>query len=266
MSARLDRTGTIGCLRFPSLERLGFVRHAVTTRQGGRSAGPYAQGNLGLAVGDERNAVLANRACATALVGCGGLQPATLHQVHGVAVVLAERAGDDGTPLAEGDMLATALPGVPLMVQAADCVPLLIADPVRQAVAAVHAGWRGTAAAAGREAVASMQRCFGSRPHDLVVAVGPGIGGCCYEVGGDVAEAVARTVPGTEVVITRDGARPHLDLVGALVAQLCSAGVPDEQIETADLCTACRTDLLYSHRCEGEPTGRFGALIAIAAG
>jgi YfiH family protein len=266
MTARFDREGPIASLRFPLLDRFGFLRHAVTTRLGGSSAGPYAQGNLGLSVGDERDAVLANRLSAAALVATPGLQPATLRQVHGVTAFFAEQAGSDGTPLAEGDMLATSVAGVPLMVQSADCLPLLLADPTRRAVAAVHAGWRGTAASAGREAVASMKRLFDSQPGDLFIVVGPGIGACCYEVGEDVADAVARTVPDTGVVSHTRGERPHLDLGAALLAQLRAAGVPAAQIEQARLCTACRTDLFYSHRREGEPTGRFGALIAMTTG
>lgn len=265
MTLHLDESGAIACIRFPALLAIPFVGHAVTTRRGGHSVGPYAGGNVGLAVGDDPAAVLANRAAAAALVGCAGVQPVTLRQVHGVSAVLAREPGEPGKPLAEGDLLATGTAAVPLLVQAADCLPLLLVDRERRAVAAVHAGWRGAAAGAGGAAVASMIRLFGSRAADLVVGVGPGIGGCCYEVGDDVAAAVAGTAPGESgVVLPVPGARPHLDLGAALVAQLVAAGVPPDQIQRAGLCTACRTDLFYSHRREGEPTGRFAAVIAIA--
>jgi YfiH family protein len=265
-TVRLDRSGSLVALRFPSLEAVPGVRHAVTTRIGGASADRYASANLGLSVGDDRQTVLTNRAAAATLVGVEACQPATVRQVHGVASVLVSEPSLPGEPLGAADQLATNRPELPLMVQSADCVPLIVVDPVRSAVAVVHAGWRGTAAHAGREAVAMMQRLFDSRPGDLLVGIGPSIGGCCYEVGEDVAADVAVTVPeAAPAVVTRPNAgRPHVDLAAALAAQLRSAGVGPERIASAGICSACRLDLFYSHRREGEPTGRFGALVALA--
>lgn len=262
---RLDRGGRLVCLRFPLLEGVHGVRHAVTARLGGVSSGPYAAANLGLAVGDKREAVLANRAFAAALVAPGA-HPATVKQVHGVAAALAEAPGEPGVPLCEADMLATRTPGVPLLVQAADCAPIVLIDAETPAVAVVHAGWRGAAAAAGREAAASMQRLFGSRPERLLAGIGPAIGACCYEVGDDVAEAVAAASGGAAGIVDRSrGERPHLSLEAALRSQLLAAGLPEAGVACAGLCTACRLDLFYSHRREGVPTGRFGALVALAA-
>lgn len=261
---RLDRTAPIACLRFPLLEEIAGVRHAVTTRLGGSSAGSYAAANLGLSVGDDRETVLANRLAAATLVGGGSALPVAARQVHGVQAVLVEQPGQSGTPVADADMLATERPGVVLMVQAADCLPIVIVDPTRPAVAAVHAGWRGLAAQAGREAVANMQRLFGSRPADLLVGVGPGIGVCCYEVSEEVAAAVAGTTGDNAFRFARcGGARPFVDLPGVLRQQLLDAGVAAAQIAVAGLCTACNLELFYSHRREGEPTGRFGALVAL---
>ncbi len=260
---RLDRASPLACLRFALLDAVPGVRHAVTTRLGGHSGGPYATANLGLSVGDERAAVLANRALAAALVAPGA-HPATVKQVHGVAAALAETPGEPGVPLAEADMLATRTPGVPLLVQVADCAPIVLIDPQTPAVAVVHAGWRGTAAGAGREAVATMQRLFGARPERLLAGIGPAIGVCCYEVGDDVAEAVAAASGGAAGIVDRSyGERPHLSLEAALHAQLLAAGLRETQLALAGLCTACRLDLFYSHRREGMPTGRFGALVAL---
>ncbi len=262
---RLDRCSSIACLRFPLLEAVPGVRHAIITRLGGVSSGPYASANLGLAVGDDREAVLANRRLAGALVSLGA-HPVTVKQVHGVQAVLAEAPGEPGVPLGEADMLVTRTPGVPLLVQVADCAPIILIDPVQNAAAVVHAGWRGTAAGAGREAVASMQRLFGSCPGHLLAGIGPAIGVCCYEVGEEVADAVVAASGGTGGIIDRThGERPHLSLETALSAQLRAAGVPESGIECAALCTACRLDLFYSHRREGVSTGRFGALVALIA-
>ncbi|MHB8576901.1 MAG: peptidoglycan editing factor PgeF [Dehalococcoidia bacterium] len=261
----LDRDGPLPCLRFPLLERARFARHAVTTRLGGVSRGRYAAANLGLSVGDDRESVLANRDLVGRLVSDAGVHPVTVRQVHGVTAVLARGEGMPGVPVSEGDMLATDAPGMPLLVQAADCVPLIVLDPVRRAVAVVHAGWRGTAAKAGGAAVDSMRRLFGSKPGDLLVALGPAIGSCCYEVSDEVAEAVVASCSAgdTPVILPGRGERPHIDLVTALIAQLRGVGVAQAHIANAGICTACRGDLFYSHRREGEPTGRFGALVCI---
>ncbi|HLZ70422.1 MAG TPA: peptidoglycan editing factor PgeF [Dehalococcoidia bacterium] len=259
---RLDRGAGVVCLRFSLLDAVPGVRHALTTRLGGVSRGPYSSANLGLTVGDVREAVLENRRLAADLV-VAGAHPATVKQVHGVQAALAEAPGEPGVPLCEADMLATRAPGVPLLVQAADCAPIVLVDPAQRAVAVVHAGWRGAAAGVGREAVASMQRLFGSRPERLVAGIGPAIGVCCYEVGEEVAEAVAAASGRAAGIVDRShGERPHLSLETALRAQLLAAGLPEAGIDCADLCTACRLDLFYSHRREGVPTGRFGALVA----
>lgn len=263
---RLDRNAAVTCLHFPLLDAVSGVRHAITTRLGGRSGGPYATANLGLSVGDDRAAVLANRALAAALVAPGG-HPATVKQVHGVTAAVAEAPGEPGVPLCEADMLVTRTPGVPLLIQVADCAPIVLIDPAAPAVAVVHAGWRGTAAGAGHEAVATMQRLFGSRPERLLAGIGPAIGVCCYEVGDEVVEAVAAASGGAAGIVDRSyGERPHLSLDAALLAQLLAAGLTETRIALAGLCTACRLDLFYSHRREGVPTGRFGALVALGEG
>jgi YfiH family protein len=260
---RLDRRGPVPSLRLSLLEQSAGLRHAFTTRLGGHSEVPFATLNLGLSVGDDPSAVLANRALATRLVGGAG-QPATVRQVHGVTSLRADApARVAGEPLGETDMIATCTPGLALLVQAADCAPIVIHDPVHCAAAVVHAGWRGVAANAGGAAVASMARLFGSKPGDLLVGIGPAIGVCCYEVGDEVANAVDRAAG---KLVSRSGPRGilHTDLVAALRAQFTCAGTPASNIADTGLCTACRTDLFYSHRREGEPTGRFGVVAALS--
>jgi hypothetical protein len=156
--------------------------------------------------------------------------------------------------LAEGDALITRQPGLWLAVRTADCYPVILADPVRRALAVVHAGWRGAAAEVVARALALLESRYGSRAADLVVAVGPGIGGCCYEVGPEIAAQLSRwTGP--------DSAGRRLDLAAVLVRQLIERGVPESGIEVAGLCTFCRPGEFHSYRRDGAA----GRMISAAA-
>ena len=176
---------------------------------------------------------------------------AKLRQAHGAAVVDVAVPGEQG----EGDALITAAPDVWLEVRTADCVPLLVADPVRRIVAAVHAGWRGTAASISRITVETLRAEWGSNPGDLQVAIGPCIGLCCFEVGENVASQFPEH-------LSRSAPRPHVDLVAANRQQLIAAGVPRAMIESLDFCTVCDPDRFHSFRRDGGP-GRMIAAIRI---
>lgn len=182
----------------------------------------------------------------------------TLRQVHGAAVRAASLG--DG-PAAEGDALIAAGPGLALGVWVADCVPILACDPRTRAVAAVHAGWRGTVARVLEAAIAALRASFGARPADLRISLGPSIGPCCFEVGDEVAEALLRSDPGAAGCVA-GGPRRRIDLVAANRRQAVGAGVPPAQVEAAGLCTVCRDDLLVSYRRQGEAAGRMAGLVA----
>ncbi len=192
--------------------------------------------------------------------------PRTLRQIHGARVVRIDDGDDgpggagDGPP--QGDVLVTDRPGVSLGVWVADCVPVLIADPASRAVAAVHAGWRGTVAGALAAAIASLRHIFGARPHDLRVAIGPSIGPCCFEVGDEVVAALLGADPGATDCVSPGPVRPHVDLWEANRRQAIAAGATGALIETARLCTCCHGDLLESYRREGAGAGRMAAVIA----
>lgn len=175
-----------------------------------------------------------------------------MRQVHGTVVV---HAPWEGTP--EADAAAADETGLVLGVATADCLPILLVDPARGAVAAAHAGWRGTAAGVAARTVEVLV-AEGSRPDDIIVALGPGIGPCCYEVGEELREAFAGGDP-----FFRPGprGRPHLDVRAANVRQLHDAGVPPDRIHHIDECTACRPDLYYSYRRDGPGTGRMISFI-----
>jgi YfiH family protein len=171
-----------------------------------------------------------------------------LKQVHGAAV---RRAPWTGFP--EGDAAVADEPGLILGIETADCLPVLIVDPRRRAVAAAHAGWRGTAAGVARAAVDALV-AGGSRPEDLVAATGPGIGPCCYEVGEELRAAFGDG--GAAFFRPGPRGRPHLDVRAANERQLREAGVSEERIHRVADCTRCRAELYHSYRRDGRGAGR----------
>jgi YfiH family protein len=236
-------------LRCRPLDEL--AAHLFTTRQLRLAdASDYAQ--LAQAVGAER--------------------VVTLTQVHGAAAHVIHRGSSPPGEPPEADILVSDVPGVAVAVRAADCVPILMADRATGAVSAVHAGWRGTAARAAVSALNAMAREFGTRPQDVVAAIGPSIGPCCYQVGTDLVDAFAAA--GHErYLIDRWFSTPppprgsgersqlRLDVAGANGDQLILAGVPPGQIYDAGLCTAMHLDILTSYRAEKENAGRIAGVI-----
>ncbi len=248
------------------------MAHAFSTRQGGVSRAPYATLNLGLSVGDDPRAVEENRC---RFFGSFGIQPAQVvrvKQVHGDGVLTVDEAlvGRRGFPgilldeRYEYDALATNLPDLALVISTADCLPILIHDPVRAAAAAVHAGWRSTAKRIAARAIEAMTAAYGTDPGDCRVAVGPGIRGCCYEVDSPVTDLMAKALSTWQdhAVTTRSG-HVRLDLAGVNRSILVSAGVHPDRVADVGLCTACRTDLFFSHRAEKPRTGRMMNLILL---
>src|SRR5512137_2783960 len=183
---------------------LGDHRHGFTTREGGASRGAFATLNLSATVGDDPAHVRENW---DRLRAATGLDFARVRQVHGCRVVEAE-AGTE--PVEEADAVATASPGVAACVSVADCVPVLLADPRSGAVAAVHAGWRGTLGGAAAAGVRALVERHGARPQDLLAVVGPCIGPCCYEVSQDLSERFRAEVDRTAAETRRQASRVDL--------------------------------------------------------
>jgi hypothetical protein len=185
-----------------------------------------------------------------------------LHQVHGHRVVVAAPS-EDSRP--EADAIISDDPSLALVVRVADCAPILIADTRLGAVAAVHAGWRSTMQRIAPEAVRALTAAFGSQPRDLIVAIGPSLGGCCGEMGEEVVEAFTAAGHGRGSIdrwFTRSpGRRPHFDLWRANADQLECAGVPSEAIHRAALCTRTHADIFHSYRAAGSTAGRMAAVI-----
>lgn len=184
-----------------------------------------------------------------------------MRQVH-CADVFEARRGYDANP--EADIAVTDDPAVAVSVRAADCVPILLADRRSGAVAAVHAGWMGTAAGAAIIAVRALTSRYGTSPEDVIAAVGPSIGPCCYEVGPELASHFSAHA-GASAWFTRD-AKPHLDLWQATRDQLTSAGIPRQHIYVCGLCTFDHPTLFHSYRRDGRNAGRLVAAIRTAPG
>jgi hypothetical protein len=254
-----DSINGIVTYQFSGLGGTG-VTHALLTRIGGVSQGPFATLNLGHTVGDDLTAVEENHRRVFAALHVQRRQIVSPYQIHSANVRLVGK-DDQGSVQPDTDGLLTTTPGVAILFRFADCTPLLLFDPVRRAVGIVHAGWRGAANGVVSSAVTAFVNHAGSQPGDLWAGIGPTIGPCCYEVGPEVADAVARACPeGTDVIHHQNGTL-HLDLPEAVRSQLGAAGV--ETIESSGLCTACRTDEWFSHRAERGRTGRFGTLVML---
>ena len=177
---------------------------------------------------------------------------ARLHQVHAATIVTVTEPGHHG----DGDALIASSPGLWLEIRTADCVPVLIADTRQKVVAAVHAGWRGTAAGITEATVEELLRAFGSQPEDLVAAVGPCIGACCFEVGEEVASHFPSHTD-------RTAERPHVDLAAANVGQLLRSGVPLRNVDNLGRCTMCEAAVFHSFRRD-RAIGRMVSALAIA--
>jgi hypothetical protein len=213
-----------------------------------------------------------------------------MRQIHSDIVRVANSAdAEPSVQTAKADALITNEPGLLLTVQVADCVPILLADKKRHAIAAIHSGWRGTLQRIAEKALGRMQMEFGTRPQDVIAALGTGIGQCCFEVGPEVATEYAAKFPDARewfqgpfdslargdndpnwlpwLTMRPPGHQPpaprvHLDLIAANRSILSAAGVPAENIVSSGFCTACRTNLFFSFRRE-RVTGRMMAAIGI---
>jgi polyphenol oxidase len=251
---QVKRQDQITFLHSEAFDQIQGIIHAFSTRRGERndfSLGPANSPNP---------MVQMNRARFLAAISAAGWPMIKLKQVHSGIVVDVDDTAASGEAV-EGDAAITNLPGVMLGVQTADCVPILVADREGRAVAAIHAGWRGTAAGIAEAAVRRLTEKFDLDPQNLVAVIGPHIGACCYQVGEDVAAQV-----GDPAAIVRmpGSSKPHLDLAAANRAQLLRAGIPEQRIETSSLCTKCREDLFHSYRRDGKRMGHMLSIIGIA--
>ena len=238
------------------------VFHAVLTRKGGVSQPPFDSLNTGGTVGDDPQAVLLNHQRIYDAFGFDFGSRFDVWQVHGDRIICADAPRGPGVAHPKADGILTEKTEVTLFMRFADCVPILLVDPIRRAIGIVHAGWQGTYQRIAFRAVEKMISCFGSTPKDLYAGIGPSICQKCYEVGSEVIDLFGTHLgqSADSYFEGRDG-RYHLDLWSANRDILVQAGV--NQIETSGLCTACDLDDWFSHRAERGKTGRFAVLMSI---
>jgi YfiH family protein len=288
------RSANISILQSTALSKQKWLVHGFSTRSGGvsslRSEAASQKSsagilNLGFSEWDERANVEENRRRFMKGLGAAKMQLVALRQFHSDVIHVIHK--NPPAPL-RGDALITSAPGLLLGVQTADCIPILLADTRNHVVAAIHAGWRGTLKRIAEKTVGRMRMIFGTRPESIVVALGPGIRRCCFEVGPEVVKEFGSQFPAARdwfdgpydalesgedpnplpwLNMMPPGHQPpepraQLDLHAANRAILEGAGVPAKNISTSSLCTSCRTDLLFSYRRE-KTTGRLLACIAI---
>jgi polyphenol oxidase len=293
---RIPEQTKIDVLCARHLSEFSWLVHGFSTRVGGVSR-VYRNNalNLGFTKDDSKAAVERNRARFLNKVGANG-EPlsssdvwplVTLRQVHSDVIRFVDSLPQ--SPLV-GDGLITATPGLSLAMQTADCLPIVLVDPKQHAVGVFHAGWRGTVKRIAEKGAGEMRRIFGTRAKDIKAAIGPGIHGCCYEVGQEVrdqfesqfayaaklfreveeSDPVREKYPMLFLTARAPGhselpKKIFLDLVEANRRQLLAVGVPAKSIEASPLCTNCRTDLLFSYRAEKGKTGRMMAVAGIRA-
>jgi YfiH family protein len=279
----MHRTRGLQILQLSQFCKLPWLVHGFSTRPGGVSPRDGRQVlNLGFMEWDTRENVAENRRLLQAALGAEDFTLAPLKQIHSDVMHLFSAAPAHAC---KGDASATNRAGVLLAVQTADCVPILLVDPQKRAVAAIHAGWKGTLARIAEKAVGRLRLEFGSKPCDLLAALGPSIGPCCYEVGAEfVSKFTAQFADACDYFDEpRTGDEPnplqwlsmmppghqppprnvHLDLPKANRAQLLTAGLRPQNIFPSGYCTACRADFFFSHRREGGLSGRLLSVIGI---
>lgn len=260
-------------LSFPLLEETGIVNQGFSTRLGGVSKGGCASMNISIHRGDDPEAVEENRRRIAAAIGVDREKMVYTCQTHTTNVALVTEE-DSGKSLSETDGMITETPGLCLVTFYADCVPLYFVDPVRKAVGLSHSGWRGTVHNMAGVTVRKMEEAFGSRPEDILAAVGPSICQDCYEVSEDVAEAFRNLLSGeemkkvktmTEEQILKDkrNGKYQLDLWKANEAVCLSAGIRPEHISVTDICTCCNPGYLFSHRASNGKRGNLGMFVVL---
>jgi YfiH family protein len=237
------------------------VQHGVFTRLGGVSRGPFSTLNLSSSVCDEPEAVAENRRRFYAAMEVDPSSAIRTLQVHGTHVEAVD-ARDVQRIQRNTDGLVTRTPGLALVMAFADCVPIMLYDPVEAVIGLAHAGWRGLVGGVCQAAVRRMEDAHSCQASNIRAGIGPAIGACCYEVGPEVVGAFEAAFGDISGLIRRapDGSQ-RLDLWAASTLALQEVGVA--QIELSRICTACCVDQFYSHRREAGQTGRFGTLIAL---
>jgi polyphenol oxidase len=259
-----NQEGNLTLFQFENLSRVSDIVHFVTSRAGGVSKPPYDTLNLGLHTADNKDHVLANRMLLANATGIDADKFLYAKQIHSGDALIIDRTAVENGILTENpgtDAMITSVSGICLMVMVADCVPILLFDPVLKISAVIHAGWRGTVQHIVSNTVRKMIENFGSDPADIIAGIGPSSGPCCYEVGEEVVLSVEANFGNTDgyLIEKENTSKPHFDLWYSNRKQLIDCGLNPENIETAKICTQCNSQVFFSSRASGGITGRFAA-------
>ena len=255
----LQKKKTIEYLQSPLLNNCDFLEHAFCTRRGGASQDDYKSLNMSFREGDEEFRVLSNWDRLATAFDIPLEQFLVVNQVHGDAIFVIKQHGSYFSTREElnYDAIVTNRSNLAICIKTADCVPVFIVDKVKKVIAAVHAGWRGTALGISAKVISLMINQYRSEPADILAAIGPSIGHCCYEVDSTTAEAFRGQ--GNSEFFLQQGPKKNnwmLDLPEANRRQILAAGVPESNMEVSGYCTTCNQDMFFSHRGSGGITGR----------
>ncbi len=255
--------------KIPLFEETGLVKTGFSTRIGGVSKEHLTSLNLGLKKNDARENLLENyhRICKALSINERDL--VMTRQTHDDHIRLVTEE-DKGKGLMKErdydsvDALMTGERGLPMIIFSADCVPLYFLDTKQKAIALAHAGWRGTVKKIGQKTLFKMREAFGTNPKDVLLAIGPSIGKCCFEVDKDVVEEFERVFPfAAEVIEQVSEKKYHIDLWKTNELMMLEMGILEGNIAIASICTMCHKDLFYSHRGDHGKTGSLGAFLEL---
>lgn len=236
------------------------VQSAFTTRSGGISSAPYSSNNLAFHVGDDPDNVIGNHDRLAEVLGYDRAHLIHMRQIHSDLIIHVDETYRFDTP-PECDALITDTPHLPLMVMSADCTPILIHDPINHAIGVVHAGRAGALNQILLKTLEHMKTSFGTEHKDVLIALGPSIHGCCYEINAAIAKEVIQK--GYASALITKSETPFLDVNTILKQQLFDASISMEQIEVIEECTACHHHRYFSYRADQQCTGRIAGVIML---
>ena len=255
----LGKKKAIEYLQSPLLSNCDFLEHAFCARRGGTSRDDYKSLNMSFREGDEEFRVLQNWDCLATAFTIPLAQFLVVNQVHGDAILVIKAHGSyfSSNDELNYDAIVTSRADLAICIKTADCVPVLIVDQVKKVIAVVHAGWKGTAMEISPKVIRLMQKQYGCLQQDILAAIGPSIGKCCYEVDPVTADALRRQ-NNSDLFLqqAKKNDKWMLDLPEANRRQLLETGVLESNIEVAGYCTNCNQDMFFSHRGSGGITGR----------
>jgi len=253
----LKKMNGLSYFETPEMAKIRWIKHAFLTRQGGVSLPPYHSLNWGSHNGDLEEHAIQNRKRTALSFGVDSDRFFLLRQIHRDGVLLLRGPIENIPPPSEYDAVITDASNLFIGILTADCLPILIADTTKRVIAAVHAGREGTALHIVKHVLKKMEETFNCSPGDLLIALGPSVGSCCYEIDDRVFQPEWKPFS-----ISKEGGKWWVDLARINISLLKTEGVSDDQISWVDLCTCCHPDLFYSYRRDGQ-TGRQFSFIGI---